>query len=162
MRISRSWILPSLLIGAGAVAGAQDTLASGASLAKGQSLTSRNGAYRLDVRDDGKVAVYRLAPAAVLQWESPGEGFEGAGALTMREDGNLVLTDADGATRWHTATAGPLARLVLEDDGALCVRSGTGSLWMAGAVTVRIVLPLAELRKAIQDEDAVRGTCVIL
>lgn len=160
MRKPTSPLLLSLTLAA--ALGAQDTLASGASLAKGQSLTSRNGAFRMDVRDDGKVAVYRLAPAAVLHWESPGEGFQGAGALTMREDGDLALTDADRATRWHTATAEPRARLVLEDDGALCVWSGTSRLWMAGAVTVRVVLPLAELRKAIQDEDAVRGTCVIL
>ncbi|NTV74642.1 MAG: hypothetical protein HGA66_10595 [Holophaga sp.] len=160
MRNPTSPVLLSLALAA--ALGAQDTLAGGASLAKGQSLTSRNGTYRLDVRDDGKVAVYRLAPAAVLHWESPGDAFQGPGSLTMRQDGDLVLADAEGATLWHTATAGPRARLVLEDDGALCVWSGTSRLWMAGAVTVRIVLPLAELRKAIQDEDAVRGTCVIL
>ncbi len=160
MRNPTTPILLSLALAA--VLGAQDTLAEGASLAKGQSLTSRNGTYRLDVRDDGKVAVYRLAPAVALHWESPGEGFQGVGALTMREDGDLVLTDADGATRWHSATAGPRARLVLGDDGSLSVRAGTLSLWTAGAVTVRVVLPVPELRKAIADAEAARARCVIL
>jgi|GEM_PF-5223513 len=162
MRIPRFPVLPALAF-AGALC-AQDTLAGGASLAKGQGLTSPNAQFRLDVREDGKVAVYRLAPAPVLHWESPGEGFPGPGTLTMREDGDLVLTDADGATRWHTATTDNpgRARLVLGDDGSLSVRAGTLSLWTAGAVTVRIVLPVPELRKAIADAEAARATCVIL
>ncbi|BDU73100.1 hypothetical protein [Mesoterricola silvestris] len=145
---------------------AADSLPSGARLAKGESLTSRNNAYRMDVRDDGKLAVYRLAPAEALVWESPGDGFPGAGALEMRADNDLVLADAEGATRWHSATAETGARipghLVLQDDGELCVFSGPRRLWAAGAVAVRIVLPLGELRKAIQDEEARRDWCVIL
>lgn len=167
----RAWIACAglfLLAGAGAEA---HTLANGARLLKGQSVISRNGRFQLEFRQDGKLAVYRLpdpaAPAAerTLHWETSRPGFTGPGTLAMQADNNLVCHDSAGAPRWHTGTRDPhprsAAHLSLADDGTPRLLAGTRLLWDSSreaatlqpgdAVTVRIVLPIEELRAAVKE-----------
>ena len=51
-----------------------------------------------------------------------------ARSLTLREDGNLVVTDADGDRVWRSRTAGnPGSSLVLQDDGDLVLYDAAGT-----------------------------------
>jgi hypothetical protein len=156
---------------AGAWAMAQDTLANGATLAKGHGLTSSNGEYQMDFREDGKLAVYRIAsasPARTLCWQTPGDGFMGPGTLEVQGDNDLVIRDGDREVRWHTGTGGQdpesKAALVMGDDGELCLQGGRrvwGSASPGPAVTVRIILPREELREAVREAQAEADKCVV-
>lgn len=107
-------------------------LAAGSSLAPGEALSSPDGRQILVVLDDGDVAL--LGPDAATRW-STGTDRPGS-TLTLREDGNLVVTDADGNRTWRSRTAGhPGASLVLQDDGDLVLYDPTGAVvWSTGTV----------------------------
>ncbi|MDR3672593.1 MAG: hypothetical protein P4L36_17230 [Holophaga sp.] len=137
----------------GASARAAHTLARGASLQVGDCLTSSNGRFQMVVLPHGKIAIYPvqtsapsrptapggpiLAPFLTPIWESDNAGgLEGIGALELREDNNLVLTDTlpDGRSerRWESGTAGrgaEPATLVLDDHGILHLYSAWISIW---------------------------------
>ena len=82
--------------------------------------------------DDGDVAL--LGPDATTRW-STGTDQPGA-SLTLREDGDLVVTDADGDRVWRSRTAGhPGSSLVLQDDGDLVLYDAAGAaVWSTGTV----------------------------
>ncbi|KPI20826.1 Curculin domain protein (mannose-binding) lectin [Actinobacteria bacterium OK006] len=53
--------------------------------------------------------------------------------LTMRTDGNLVISDEDGVTRWSSHTTGRGARAVFQADGHLVVYTSDGeTAWSSG------------------------------
>ncbi|MGW7648279.1 hypothetical protein [Streptomyces bobili] len=53
--------------------------------------------------------------------------------LTMRADGNLVISDEDGVTRWSSHTSGRGARAVFQADGHLVVYTVDGqTAWSSG------------------------------
>lgn len=53
--------------------------------------------------------------------------------LTMRTDGNLVISDEDGVTRWSSHTTGQGARAVFQADGHLVVYTSDGqTAWSSG------------------------------
>lgn len=54
--------------------------------------------------------------------------------LTMRADGNLVITDENGAVRWSSHTSGQGDYAVLQSDGDLVVRTAAQqTLWSSGS-----------------------------
>ena len=66
-----------------------DVLMAGARLLPGQRLTSPNGLYTFRVQTDGNLVVYfNVSPI----WASQTYGNPAIRDLTMRPDGNLVLT----------------------------------------------------------------------
>jgi hypothetical protein len=135
---ARSALLAVLLAGPALLA--KSALANGESLAKGDALQSENGQYEMVFREDGRLAVYRRTGEEVAtlspRWESEGDGFEGPGTLVVQPDNNVVIYDSRGTPRWHTGTFEESretpARLVLEDDGALNLWSGSRRLWCSG------------------------------
>ena len=107
-------------------------LTAGSSLAPGEALSSPDGRQSLVVLDDGDVAL--LGPDAATRWST---GTDAPGStLTLGEDGNLVVTDADGNRTWRSRTAGhPGATLVLQDDGDLVLYDLAGAVvWSTGTV----------------------------
>lgn len=107
-------------------------LPSGGVLAPGDALSSPDGRHTLLVLDDGDVAL--LGPDATTRWST---GTEQPGShLTLREDGNLVVTDPDGDRLWRSRTAGhPGSSLVLQDDGDLVLYDPAGTaVWSTGTV----------------------------
>jgi nucleoid-associated protein YgaU len=104
------------------------TLASGSSLAAGQSITSDNGKYKLELQADGNLV---LSGPTGVGWSSDTAGKGGTHA-DMQADGNFVLYTADNGVVWRTDTADkPGAHLVLQDDRNIVIYAadGTTVLW---------------------------------
>jgi hypothetical protein len=108
-----------------------DRLAKGEKLERGQSLTSRNGAYTLTLQDDGNLV---LAAQGQAVWAT-GTNGQDAEHLDVQEDGNVALYTSDKPI-WHTDTKGAKdIRLILQDDRNLVVYGFDGVAWASGTNT---------------------------
>jgi hypothetical protein len=108
-----------------------DRLAAGEKLGRGESLTSRNGAYTLTLQDDGNLV---LAAGGSAVW-STGTNGQDAERLEVQKDGNCVLYTADKPI-WHTDTEGAKdVRLLLQDDRNLVLYGFDGVAWASGTNT---------------------------
>lgn len=104
-----------------------NTLASGASLKPGESITSPNGKYRAELQSDGNLVV--SGPAGPV-WGTMTYG-KAVATADMQADGNLVLYTAEHGVVWASDTDGPGAHLVLQDDRNLVLYAADGGtvLW---------------------------------
>lgn len=93
----------------------------------GQSLTSCDGRFTLDMQGDGNLVLY--FNGSVL-WASNTAGHS-AGEALMQGDGNFVVYDATGTPDWASGTPNNSgARIDLQNDGNLVVYSSSGTaLW---------------------------------
>ncbi|MDT5331357.1 MAG: hypothetical protein QOF31_2654 [Mycobacterium sp.] len=108
-----------------------DRLMNGDKLERGQSLTSRNGAYTLTLQEDGNLV---LSAAGQAVWATDTNG-ENAERLEVQEDGNCVLYAADKPI-WHTDTKGAKdVRLLLQDDRNLVLYGFDGPAWASNTQT---------------------------
>jgi len=102
-----------------------DSLAEGQKLSKGESLTSKNGAYTLTLQDDGNLV---LAARGEAVWATATNGQDVVRA-EVQKDGNFVLYTADKPI-WHSDTKGKKnVKLVLQDDRNLVLYSGDDAVW---------------------------------
>jgi hypothetical protein len=102
-----------------------DRLMNGEKLERGQSLTSRNGAYTLTLQDDGNLV---LAARGEAVWATGTNGKD-AERLEVQKDGNCVLYTSDEPI-WHTDTKGAKdVRLLLQDDRNLVLYGFDGPAW---------------------------------
>jgi len=99
-----------------------DRLMNGEKLERGQSLTSRNGAYTLTLQDDGNLV---LAARSQAVWATGTEGLDVVRA-EVQTDGNFVLYTADRAVVWTADTTGPGAHMVLQDDRNIVIVAADG------------------------------------
>jgi subtilisin family serine protease len=107
-------------------------------LLPGQRVCSRSGAYQLGLSAAGDLTLSR---AGRPLWRA---GVSDGAALIMQGDGNLVLRDASGASRWSARTdRNPGAALSVGDDGNVSVRAGGGVLWQTGVVDACVGQKLA-------------------
>jgi len=105
-------------------------LKAGTSLNQGQSLMSANKKYEAILQLDGNFVLYenksdRIKPI----WSSRGTK-KGNYKLTMRKDGNLVITNWNKKIIWNTKTKGKGKKghlLFLENDGNLSIYDGKGN-----------------------------------
>lgn len=110
----------------------QNELSQWEALRQEEALRSPNGTYRLVMRADGDLALYRRQE---LLWHTNTGGNHGS-ALAMQEDGNLVLYaepyNPDPSRRvalWSSATDGSDAlKLHLDDNGLLALVGPDGVL----------------------------------
>jgi LysM repeat protein len=108
-----------------------DRLAEGEKLQRGESLTSKNGAYTLTLQDDGNL-VLSAGGSAVWATNTNGQNAE---RLEVQKDGNTVLYTPDKPI-WHTDTKGAKdVRLVLQDDRNLVLYGFDGVAWASGTNT---------------------------
>ena len=108
-----------------------DRLAKGEKLERGQSLTSKNGAYTLTVQDDGNLV---LAARGQAVWATSTNG-QNVERLEVQKDGNCVLYTPDKPV-WHTDTKGAKdVRLVLQDDRNLVLYGFDGPAWSSNTQT---------------------------
>jgi nucleoid-associated protein YgaU len=108
-----------------------DRLMKGDKLERGQSLTSRNGAYTLTLQDDGNLV---LAAGSEAVWATSTNGQD-AERLEVQEDGNCVLYTSDKPI-WHTDTKGAKdVRLLLQDDRNLVLYGFDGPAWSSNTQT---------------------------
>jgi hypothetical protein len=90
------------------------------------TLTSRNGAYRLAMQDDGNLVAYHGSHAI---WATNTVGTDGDKAI-MQVDGNFVLYHVDGRPLWASSTNGrPGCYLVMQDDGNVVVYQPNFPAW---------------------------------
>ncbi|OBA85318.1 lectin [Mycobacteriaceae bacterium 1482268.1] len=114
-----------------------DRLAKGEKLTRGQSLTSRNGAYTLTLQDDGNLV---LAARGQAVWATGTDG-QPAERLEVQDDGNVVLYTSEKPI-WHTDTQGARdVRLILQDDRNLVVYGFDGVAWASGTNTDEVPPP---------------------
>jgi hypothetical protein len=108
-----------------------DRLMNGEKLDRGQSLTSRNGAYTLTLQDDGNLV---LAERGQAVWAT-GTNGQDAKRLEVQKDGNCVLYTSDKPV-WHTDTKGAKdVRLLLQDDRNLVLYGFDGPAWSSNTQT---------------------------
>jgi hypothetical protein len=102
-------------------------LPAGEGLKAGQSVTSPNGLYALEMQSDGNLV--ESAGNRPL-WSSGTGGHTGAVAA-MQRDGNLVVYASTGAALWSSGTGGRsgVFALVLTDTGAVTIEGPSGTLW---------------------------------
>ncbi|KRF41510.1 IPT/TIG domain-containing protein [Terrabacter sp. Soil810] len=75
----------------------------------------------------------RMLPGQVLRAGESILSTSKAWQLTMRTDGNLVLTSSTGVRQWATFTTGTGSTATMQTDGNLVVRSSRGvTLWSTG------------------------------
>jgi LysM repeat protein len=102
-----------------------DTLTGGQKLIKGESLTSRNGAYTLTLQDDGNLV---LGARGRPVWTTGTKGQDVVRA-EVQPDGNFVLYTSDKPV-WDSHTKGKKnVRLVLQDDRNLVLYAADGPAW---------------------------------
>lgn len=110
-----------------------DTLAAGAKLGRGDSLTSNNGAYTLTLQDDGNLV---LVDGGTAVWATATNG-QPVTRAELQTDGNFVLYTADKPV-WHTDTQGKTdVKLVLQDDRNLVLYAKDGVAWASGTNVAR-------------------------
>lgn len=98
----------------------QNSLAAGAQMLPGESLTSANRQFRLLYQLDGNLVLYDDS-SHVAVWSSVTSGMA-AGRVSMQPDGNLVVYDAAGQFHWATSTSGSTgARMMLQNDGNMVI-----------------------------------------
>ena len=104
------------------------TLASGSSLAAGQSITSDNGKYKLELQADGNLV---LSGPTGVGWTSTPPA-RAARTPTCRPTATSCCTPPTNGVVWRTDTADkPGAHLVLQDDRNIVIYAadGTTVLW---------------------------------
>jgi len=103
-----------------------DTLTEGQKLAKGESITSNNGAYKLILQDDGNLVLYTRDHAV---WATGTDG-QNVVRAEVQSDGNFVLYTPDRPV-WASETKGKKdVRLVIQDDRNLVLYSkGDNAVW---------------------------------
>jgi hypothetical protein len=133
-----------------------DRLMNGEKLERGQSLTSRNGAYTLTLQDDGNL-VLGAGGEAVWATGTNGQDVE---RLEVQKDGNCVLYTSDKPV-WHTDTKGAKdVRLLLQDDRNLVLYGFDGPAWASNTQTNEpppapaAEVPAAEVVPAAAEEPA--------
>ena len=108
-----------------------DRLMNGDKIERGQSLTSRNGAYTLTLQDDGNLV---LAARGQAVWAT-GTNGQNVERLEVQKDGNCVLYTPDKPV-WHTDTKGAKdVRLLLQDDRNLVLYGFDGPAWASNTQT---------------------------
>jgi hypothetical protein len=107
------------------------TLTANHELTTGQSLTSCNGDYTLDMQGDGNLVLYNNSGTAL--WASNTSGSAADEAI-MQGDGNFVLYTSSGTAVWSSDTQGnDGADLVVQNDGNVVIYSSSGAaLWDTG------------------------------
>jgi hypothetical protein len=120
-----------------------DRLMKSEKLERGQSLTSRNGAYTLTLQDDGNL-VLGAGGEAVWATGTNGQDVE---RLEVQKDGNCVLYTSDKPV-WHTDTKGAKdVRLLLQDDRNLVLYGFDGPAWASNTQTMSRRPPAEEVGK---------------
>ena len=103
-----------------------DTLTEGQKLAKGESITSNNGAYKLILQDDGNLVLYARDHVV---WATGTDG-QNVVRAEVQTDGNFVLYTPDKPV-WASQTKGKKdVKLVIQDDRNLVLYAkGDDAVW---------------------------------
>lgn len=124
-----------------------DRLQDGEKLEVGQSLTSKNGAYKVILQDDGNLVLYS-GDQAVWSTETSGQNVVRA---EVQKDGNFVLYTPDKPA-WHSDTKGAKdVRLILQDDRNLVLYGFDGPAWSSNTQTDEA--PPAQTPPAVSDVE---------
>jgi hypothetical protein len=116
-------------------------------LAAGESRTSDNGQYRLDMQQDGNLVLYRTSDNAPLWATMTNE--RGGKRAVMQKDGNLVVY-GDSGPLWASDTSGhPGATLTVQDDGNVSVYESGNPLWATDTAAPAPVTPSASVTETV-------------
>jgi peptidoglycan/xylan/chitin deacetylase (PgdA/CDA1 family) len=113
----------------GPLGGASTSLATGTTLASGESRLSPNGEFTLSMQSDGNLVV-RVTDGRVL-WSSGTAGHAGATA-TFTANGKLVV--ADGAQTLWSSTGTGASTLSLGNNGNLVAMQSAATIWQSNSI----------------------------
>ena len=130
-------VIMSLVATGSSFAQARDSMTGGESLARGESLYSPNGNYKLILQDDGNLVLYkvmyrkkRIRPNALWNSGTVGRAVKQA---VMQKDGNFVLYDYEGRPLWNSKTSHVKnidGTLEVQNDGNLVIyRPNRTPIW---------------------------------
>lgn len=112
------------------MASVRNQLAVGGSLQKNESLTTKNGKFRLINQDDGNFVLYDKENNNRVLWASNTSG-SGACRITMQADGKLVMTaESSNQVKWSNGksatpgTAGTTSFILKENGNAVIMQNG--------------------------------------
>jgi hypothetical protein len=139
-----------------------NTLMTNAQLKIGDSLTSPNGQFSLQMQVDSNLVLYNGPPAiATAYWASNTEWLppdQLPTYATMQADGNLVMFDPTATQRWASGTWGPDfvdPSLTLGDDGNLVIRDKNSQpIWATGRPDGDFAIPARGLVTYANNLDA--------
>lgn len=129
-----------------------DRLQDGEKLEVGDSLTSKNGAYKVSLQEDGNLVLYAGDEAV---W-STGTNGQNVVRAEVQKDGNFVLYTPDKPV-WASQTKGAKdVRLILQDDRNLVLYGVDGPAWSSNTHTDEAPPPpvKAEVKTAAVEEVA--------
>jgi predicted hotdog family 3-hydroxylacyl-ACP dehydratase len=109
---------------------AKDTLAANECLTQGQSITSTNGCFTLDMQHDGNMVLYRSSNRQAL-WSSKTDR-SCSNRACMQGDGNFVLYDCRNVAMWASQTPkNEGSTLTIQGDGNLVIYAwqSTRAIW---------------------------------
>jgi nucleoid-associated protein YgaU len=131
-----------------------DTLTEGQKLAKGESITSNNGAYTLTLQEDGNLVLYARDNAV---WATGTDGQDVQRA-EVQTDGNFVLYTADKPV-WASQTKGEKdVKLVIQDDRNLVLYAkGNDAVWSSKTETKEPPPPPAAQEPTIAEPASAEG-----
>ena len=105
----------------------------GQKLTAGQSLTSKDGVYKVTMQPDGNLVLYR---GPKLLWQSLTKDTSGRAYVTLQTDGNLVVRRGSGTLLKHYGLANKGGVLfVIQSDGVLRVANRyAASVWQTNTL----------------------------
>jgi PASTA domain-containing protein len=124
-----------------------NTLHPGQTLNRGGRLESNNGRFELHFQHDGNLVLYQGSNSGLDPVRDTGTQLlppdDRPVRAIMQQDGNFVLYDSDGVSRWHTGTwDNPGSKLVLQDDREVVILNPNNRrLWAWGTRDREVVVP---------------------
>jgi hypothetical protein len=116
-----------------------NTLYPGQTLNKGGRLESNNRKYELHFELDGNLVLYQDLNSRPGT-EQVAESGTRANRAVMQQDGNFVIYDSAGVSRWDTGTwDNPGSKLVLQDDREVVILSPNNRRLWAWGTRQRVV-----------------------
>jgi hypothetical protein len=145
-----------------------NTLNPGQTLSKGGRLQSNNRKYELVFQHDGNLVLYELSDFGTEVIRDT--GTRDTNRAVMQQDGNFVIYDSAGVSRWHTGTwDNPGSKLVLQDDREVVILNPNNRrLWTWGTGLPRVEVPNVQelpIRRAVPEiraaglEEDLQGDC---
>lgn len=118
----------------------KDTLQNGEKIEQRQSLSSKNGAFTLQLQEDENLVLYERATGGDKAVWATNTQDSWIKQGIMQPDGNFVLYDEDRIARWSTNTNGKgdkTSILKVADEGNIFIISGGKEIWRAREKSVR-------------------------
>lgn len=132
-------------------------LLPGAQLAKGASLRSPSGEYRLELQDDGEIVhLISTSGSDAHQLWAAGTTNAAVSFLVLRPSGLLELVAEDDTVCWTAGTESDcVAHLSVADDGVVAIWDANNSMLWSTTITLAVL-------HAVDDDEAAKRQSIVV